>query len=409
MPKDSISIKNIKGISNLEVDFNYPKSRMIVITGKNGTGKTTVIKAFKLISDIQIYQISSAENSLSPESIVSFSLDGYAPFNFTYEAKVKALDTKDELPGEGRVVAELPIPYGQRFLHFSLVAANDQGLRANIASSDYRPAKELIDFLKSVYSTDKYDRLLSTSVSGREFYFFLLNDDYYLREDHFSSGEYFLIQIYRLLTSGADIVVIDELDVALDASAQTRLFASFKPILKKYNVRMLLISHSLAFMETVDDGGLYYLEATDNAISLAQRSFGYIKSDLYGFYGKERFILTEDKVLSGFIHYIIKTQIAYFFEYEIIEVGGHPQIDSMAAKNDSSQIFGDSHQVLIVTDKDIFNKLKYEGPIRKYCTPVDDIEFFIWSNRHELLKDINIKEFKASKKDKDTAKTYWKN
>ena len=54
-------------------------------------------------------------------------------------------------------------------------------------------------------------------------------------------------------------MLIDELDVALDAAAQVKLYSGIKPLLARYGSRLIVISHSLAFMNTVDDGGLYYL------------------------------------------------------------------------------------------------------------------------------------------------------
>lgn len=408
MIKDYVEIKNIKGIKELSVCFQYPASRTIVITGKNGIGKTTLVKAFNLISDPQIYQLSSGESSIHTDSEVHLSLNGYKPFSFTFNSRVRALDTRDEMPPQGQIIAELPIPFGKRFQHFSLVAANDADLRANIASSDYRPAEELSQFLKNIYSTDKYASLNSTRIKKNEFYFFLKEKDYYLREDYLSSGEFFLIQIFRLITSGAKLIIVDELDVALDASAQVKLFSAIKPLLEKYEARLIVISHSLAFMETVDDGGLYYLEESEGVVMIEQRSYGYIKSDLYGFHSKDRYILTEDPVLSGFIKYLIKTQMSYFFEHEIIEIGGNNEIDKIAHKNDVAHIFGDQSQVLIITDKDVFDKLKYSGSSPKYSSPVNDIEIFIWENRNQYLSGLAIPEFQPAKSVKKTAKTFWR-
>lgn len=117
--------------------------------------------------------------------------------------------------------------------------------------------------------------------------------------------------------------MIDELDVALDAVTQARLYKAIKPLLIKFEARAILISHSLAFMSAVDDGGLYYLEQNTNSVSLERRSFGYIKSNLYGFEGYDRYILTEDEVLEGFLEYILHSRsITPFYRYKIIGVGG---------------------------------------------------------------------------------------
>lgn len=408
MVRDRISIKKVKGIDSLSLDLDYPESRVIAITGKNGAGKTTLVKSFGLAFNPQIIQESSGLNAINSQSKITFDLDQFDPFTFEYNPKVKALDTKDRIPSEGQIVAELPIPYGNRFKHFSLVSAHDAELRANIASSQFESAHELIEFLNLVYSTDRYSSLLVSKVKKNKFYFFLRNESYYLREDHLSSGEFFLIQIFRLISSGASIILIDELDVALDATAQVNLYSAIKPLLEKYQSRLIVVTHSLAFMETVEEGGLYYLERHEKHITLEKRSFGYIKSDLYGFRGKDRFILTEDKVLGAFIKYLIKKYINYFYEFEIVEVGGHPQVSSIAQKNDDCQIFGSPDKLLIVVDRDIIGELRYDGKSTVCCSPVDDIELYLWSKREELLPDVRLEEFQRAKKDKDTAKTFCK-
>ena len=404
-----VEVKNVKGLKELKVTFDFSERNTIVVTGKNGAGKTTLVKAFKLISDPQVFKRTSSLSSIRADSSIEFSLDDQSSFSFSYNEKLRVLDTKQKLPYKNSVTSELPIPYGDRFQQFSLVARYDSEIRANIASSDYQEASDLRDFLSMVYpENERLDHLKSTKFKKYQFYFILQYDDYYIREDHFSSGEFFLIQLYRLITSGAKLIVIDELDISLDASAQVHFFSAIDPLLKKYNSNLIFVSHSLALMETVHEGDLYYLEMKNEGTTLEQRSFGYIKSDLYGFRSRDRFILTEDEVLVGFIEYVIKSNnITTFFKYEIIAVGGQPQIDAITRKNDEHEIFGPPQHVIVVVDRDIIDKIRYAGDTKIYASPVDDIEVFIWSNRENFLTDVQLDEFTPAKRDKDTAKTYW--
>lgn len=404
-----VEVKNVKGLKELKVTFDFTERRTVVVTGKNGAGKTTLVKAFKLISDPQIFKRSSSLSSIKNDSSIEFLLDEYPPFSFSYNKKLQALDTKQKLPPKELVISELPIPYGDRFQQFSLVARYDSEIRANIAASNYQKASELLSFLQMVYpEKNRLSDLKSTKVNKYQFYFILQSNDYYIREDHFSSGEFFLIQLYRLITSGSNLIVIDELDISLDASAQVHFFDAIQPLLEKYNSNLLFISHSLALMETVHEGDLYYLEIINEEAFLEQRSFGYIKSDLYGFRSRDRFILTEDEVLAGFIEYVIKSNnITTFFKYEIIAVGGQPQIEAITRKNDEYEIFGSPDHVIVVVDKDIIGQISYKGNTKIHSSPVDDIEIFIWSNREKFLTDVQLDEFTPAKRTKDTAKTYW--
>jgi ABC-type multidrug transport system ATPase subunit len=411
MTKDKITIENIKCISRLSVEFNYPESKFIVITGKNGIGKTSLIKAFHLISDPEIFQKSSGLNAIRHDSKITFNIDGFDAFSFDFNERLGVLDTKDKLPSTNQIIAELPIPFGNRFKQFSLISNHDSAIRANIAASEYNKADELILFLSQIYQNDKFNELKTTKVKNYDFYFILLYDDYYVREDHLSSGEYFLIQLYRIITSGAKLVLIDELDVALDAAAQVKLYTGIKPLLERYSSRLIVISHSLAFMNTVDDGGLYYLEDNAGSITLEQRSFGYIKSDLYGFEGYERYILTEDEVLECFVEYItLFYSIRPYYQYRIIGVGGWNQLKLIVEKNDRCKIFSDSSNVLAILDGDAYDLLdsEYTGATKIYQSPVEDIELFIYKNRGTLLSDIENPTYAESSKPKTASKTYWK-
>jgi ABC-type dipeptide/oligopeptide/nickel transport system ATPase subunit len=411
MTNYSINIENVRGLIEFKVSFDFSDNKIIVVTGKNGAGKTTLVKAFKLISDIQVFDKTSSLNSITLNSRVSFELDGYKPFSFSYNEKLKGLDTKEILPSKKEIISELPIPYGDRFQQFSLVAKYDSEIRTNIASSNYQEANELREFLNNVYhGSNRFSDIKVTKVKNNKFYFILRHDDYYIREDHFSSGEFFLIQLYRFITSGAKLVVIDELDISLDAAAQVHLIKAIKLVLEKYNSQLILISHSLAFMQTVDEGGLYYLEENNAQVSLEQRSFGYIKSDLYGFKGRDKYVITEDAMLANFLEFLIHLyQLPIFFRYQIIAVGGQPQIEAIAKKNDADEIFAPSKDVIIVIDKDIAETVtrNYEGETKIFTSPVNDIELFIWENRERLLPDFSDADFNYSPNAKKAAKKFW--
>lgn len=404
-----VSISNVKSLKYLYVDFRFENNQLIVITGKNGVGKTTLVKALKLISEPQVFENTSGIRSISDASEIILKVDGDNLIAFEFNSKIKALDTKDLLPDKHTVAAELPIPFGERFKQFSLVAKYDAEIRSNIASSDYERANELQDFLNSVYSCgEKFSRLMVTQVKKQNFYFILRENDYYIREDHLSSGEFFLIQLFRLITSSSSLIIIDEVDISLDAAAQVKLAEALSPLLESYDSNLIVISHSLALMQTIREGGLYYLEENNSEVVLEQRSFGYVKSDLYGFKGKDRFIITEDDVLAGFIEFVIKFyQVPLFFEYEVIPVGGKPQVEAMARKNDSDEIFGATEQVMVVVDKDIFDQIRYRGNSEVYCSPVNDIELFIWENKERLLPRVQHDPSNDSPSPKKAAKKYW--
>lgn len=411
MIRDKVSLRSVNNVQSLDIEFEYPDSRIIVVTGRNGVGKTTVIKSFGLSSEPNIFAKTSGEDVINRASQATFILNGMEPFSFHFNPGLKAFDTRDSIPDGGEVVAELPIPYGARFQQFSKVAKFDDELKVNIASSDYEPATDLIGFLSRVYSSDKFEDLLATRIGNNEFYFILKDDDYYIREDHFSSGEFFIIQLYRLISSGASLILVDELDVALDAVAQVNLYSAIKPILQANNSRLIVVSHSLAFFSTVGEDGLYYLERVGEKVSLEVRSLGYVKSDLFGFRGYDRYILTEDPVLEGFIEFLIRHfSINCHYRHITIGVGGVHQLKMIMEKNDDQQIFANSDKVLCIVDGDVYSALEadYEGPTKVLCTHVDDLEKYLYLNRETLISDDFTPDYPEAGKEKKASKTYWK-
>jgi len=408
---DIVKINNVKGVTELKAIFDFTDQKIIVVTGKNGVGKTTLVNAFKLISDPQVFNKSASLKSIRVDSSISFELYGHEKFSFSYNDKLGALDTKQLLPKKESVTAELPIPFGARFVQYASVASFDAEIRTNIASSIYQDANDLIAFLSEVYQTDKFSNLKVTRVKNRDFYFVLRESDFYIREDHLSSGEFFLIQLFRLITSGSELIVIDELDVSLDAAAQVHLFKAIKPILDKYRSRLIVMSHSLAFMSMVDDGALYLLENNSHEIKLEQRSFGYVKSFLYGFEGYDRYILTEDPVMEGFIDYVInKFSMATYYQHITIGVGGWNQLKLIIEKNDTENIFTDFSNVIGIVDGDAYTNIsqEYRGPTQILCSPVEDIEKYILLNRESLLAEIELPTYSESVNIKRASKTYWK-
>ena len=135
------------------------------------------------------------------------------------------LDTKDTLSQDiqENISVELPIPHGERFKFFQKLGEVDDDLRSTIATKSYQVPEELRDLLASVYKDNRFENLKEVELKNKKYYFILLDDDYYIREDYFSSGEYFVISIYKLLQNKCKLIVIDEIDISLDSSAQVKL------------------------------------------------------------------------------------------------------------------------------------------------------------------------------------------
>lgn len=212
-------------------------------------------------------------------------------------------------------------------------------------------------------------------LSGVPYYVIPYDDDYYLREDHFSSGEYFLISLYRRIRSHYLAIFIDEIDISLDAAAQVRLVEWLRRFKDIYQTKFVFTTHSLAMMRTVSDELFYMEEQADGAISIERKSYGFVKSTLFGFNGWEKYILTEDAVLSDFLKHLIDQHCARpFYQFKIIFVGGSKNTTDLMQRNKSEKFLTEEYRnVIVVLDGDQ-RKTALAKKENVFCIPMESVE-----------------------------------
>ena len=228
-------------------------------------------------------------------------------------------------------------------------------------------------FLSGIYSSENFQSLIKTEIRGKSYFSILRGNGTYLREDYFSSGEYFLVSLYRTITGSARLIVVDEIDISLDAVAQVRLIEKLRDLCAKYNCNVLFTTHSLAMMRTLGDHELFYMEHIGTETVLSSVSYSYIKSRLFGFLGFDRYILTEDRVLRDFLETFIRRYCPnVFFEYMIIYIGGAGQVVDLLVRNRSDQFLSERSNVIAVLDGDQRQKFAQEENV--YCLPFENVE-----------------------------------
>src|SRR5262249_39229284 len=142
------------------------------------------------------------------------------------------------------------------------------------------------------------------------------------------------INLYRTIKSGARLIVVDEIDLSLDAAAQVHLLRNLRIFCQRYGCSILFTTHSLAMMRTLSSQELLYMERYVTLTELYPASYSYIKTLLFGFTGWDRYILTEDAVLHDFIGAIIQRYCKdVFYQYKIIYVGGATQVSDLIRRN----------------------------------------------------------------------------
>jgi len=381
--KFNCKLFNIQHIKELSFSVDLSKNQLMCIVGKNGVGKTTLIRAIKNLKSADTFTKTASPNIFKKNSRILYAID-QVEYDFQYSQKLNVIDTKAIIDKKIKesINIELPIPHGERFSHFQRLGEIDDELRTNISLQQYQSPQELIALLSAIYQSNRFNDLKEIKVKGAKYYFILQEDNFYIREDYLSSGEHFVINLYKMIQRKCKLIVIDEIDISLDASAQVNLIAQLRIFCANYEVNIIFTTHSLALMKTLDDSELYYMESSDATISFKNVSYNYIKSELFCFTGWDKYILTEDKMLENYLtHLIAQSNTPIFFKYKIIYIGGASNVIDLMKRNDNDKIFSTSNNVICVLDGDKFEELKSHDKV--FFIPFDSVEkqlFFHYQN-----------------------------
>ena len=370
-----IQIDRVQYIERLLLELDLAQNKITCIVGKNGVGKTTLIRAIRNLSHADTFLRTAAPDIFSPESRISYHVDG-TEIQFDYDSNIRALNCRTSIPEHIRklCVAELPMPHGERFHSFPIISDADSDIRRQIILEEYNRPDELIEFLTDIYSSDKFESLVETVIRGRRYYSILIGDNRYVREDYLSSGEYFLINLYRTIMGGARLIAIDEIDISLDAAAQVHLLRRLRAFCEQYHCSILFTTHSLAMMRKLDPHELLYMDRGATGVELVPASYNYIKTLLFGFSDWDRYILTEDAVLQDFLEAIIQRHCQnVFYRYKIIYIGGGSQVSSLLRRNEAEGFLSEAENVIAILDGDRQGQ-GYANHPKIYFLPIESVE-----------------------------------
>ncbi|WP_373377343.1 AAA family ATPase [Cupriavidus nantongensis] len=385
-----LQIENVQHIASACLAIPFDGNQLFCIVGRNGVGKTSIVKALRNLRVSDTYKITSDESIFSENSRIAYRYDNHT-FVFKYDSNIRSLNSKSVIPSTIRdeIEVELPMPHGERFNYFQAISNNDAEIRQNIVLENYKKPDELIEFLSDIYGSRRFDDLREIEIKGR-FYFCLIREgSRYIREDYFSSGEYFVISLYRKIRNRKKLIVIDEIDISLDAAAQVHLVHNLRVFCEKYKVNIVFTTHSLAMMRMLEPPELLYVENTEGNVYHRNVSYNYIRSVLFGFSGWDRYILTEDLTLKSFLEYVIKKHIPdAFFTHKIIHIGGGSNTVNLMIRNERERFFPEAEKVISVLDGDQINE-RYAKNIKEILFipfPSVEKEIYVEYNHGKLSK-----------------------
>ena len=370
-----IDIHNVQPIKRFSLELDLSKNMITCLVGRNGVGKTTLVRAMKNLSQSDTFVRTAPTGIFSPDSAVVYSFEG-EQVTFNYDRHIGSLNCKEPVSPRLKALCavELPIPHGDRFNFFQSISRVDRHIRRQIILEEYNYPKELVEFLSDIYSTDKFQSLVETRIGERSYFSILLDNGGYVREDYLSSGEYFLVSLYRTIRGSSRLIVVDEIDISLDAAAQVQLLKKLREFCAKYSCNVLFTTHSLAMMRTLHDRELVYMEQRGVNTTPVPVSYSYVKSRLFGFSGWDRYILTEDRVLRDFINTLIRRGCPrVFFTYKIIYIGGGWHVVDLLVRNRTDQFLSERKNVIAVLDGDQ-KKMDWAQKENVYFLPFESVE-----------------------------------
>ncbi|WP_144156759.1 AAA family ATPase [Paraburkholderia sp. BCC1885] len=350
-----VQIENIQHITSACIAIPFDGNQLFCIVGRNGVGKTSIVKALRNLRVADTYNLTSDRSIFSPQSRIVYRYGG-TDYLFEYDENIGTLNSKTPVPRalKDEIDVELPMPHGERFNYFQTISNNDAEIRQNVVLENYSVPQELIDFLSDIYGERRFDDLREIRIKNKSYFCLIRPDSRYIREDYFSSGEFFVISLYRKIRNRKKLIVIDEIDISLDAAAQVHLIKNLRRFCADYSVNIVFTTHSLAMLRSLDrDGEILYLTNENGQVEHNEVTYNYVRSILFGFTGWDRYILTEDKILNEFIEHIIRKYIKRIFSsYTIVHIAGGSNTVDLMTRNRSEKFFTDEATVICVLDGD---------------------------------------------------------
>ena len=400
----TMKIQNIKNINELEIRFPLDKG-LYAITGENGAGKSTLIScASTVFYQLPMYDYFGRPKNASIEFTMGETSRGWAFLNNRWIANNS--DTKMRLAGfyEGSII------FGNRFkdTKFSVIrildrltvndmSVADEFVRTNlglILHDDRDYYKELY-VLKSLVAHEK-------GITGTP-YFYRSKTGELINQARMSTGENLLVSIlhslqllYSKRTKHNDgwpcIVFLDEIELALHASALRRLVLFLKNISEEIDLAIFFSTHSIELLREIKSQNIYYLQYNvDDSLSITNPCYpAYATRNLYSDdgYGNDMVILVEDDLAKLIIERVlIEKSLLKNIRIKVLPTGGWTNTITMAYDVVSSNLLVKGTKLAVVLDRDIkaevpafiSNHKAYSG-IKLDYLPIRSLEKFLRDN-----------------------------
>lgn len=364
-----IRIRNVKGIENL--DFEIPSGGVWIMTGLNGSGKSTVLATLYRI------RYSYAFQQFFKTSPLSDRVDLYDDASITYEINGQSVTYKyggkrwRASPRANSTILGV-FPYSA----ISYLEANSERIEPyadEITHNRLRDASnDIKDFMVAVLADNKWSNLKFVNTRrGRGNEAFLIpyrsgpgHPYKFYSEKSFSLGELCILRLAKRLSEipNDGLVLIDEIEMALHPQAQVRLLEQLRIVSQAKNTTIIFSTHSSSIIKTAGRSNLIHLTNNgNNTIDVIRKPYpaqilGEVAFD--DELGADFVFFVEDKQAKMLLEQMIQEYLAvtnpdirYQPLCKIAPVGGFVQV--LEFVNSSSQIFPSYVRRVAFLDEDV--------------------------------------------------------
>lgn len=264
-------IQNLKNIKRLE--FEIPTAGTYLLTGSNGSGKTSLLTCLSRIGNSGAFQRGF-------RSSVHRSLDSHRGASVKYEVNGSSVTYT--------YVEERWAPLPRRnsgllekcgYPEVKYIAAD--GDRVEPKKDEFAPrsvrstAQELRDDLNNIFNTRRFDELCYLNLNrGGQNKAYLIRQTrpgkptLYFSERNFSLGELCVLKLLLSLNDivNGSLVLIDELELAVHPRAQSKLFHHLEKIAKDKDLTIIFSTHSVSLIKTTDRRKILFLQSSDGNV-----------------------------------------------------------------------------------------------------------------------------------------------
>jgi ABC-type cobalamin/Fe3+-siderophores transport system ATPase subunit len=262
-----VTLKDVKRIKHLE--FELPKEGVWVVTGLNGSGKTSLFAAIYRIKAQHAFQKYYRTNALEDK------VDSYADSSIHYSYGGEHVQYRyggqrwRATPGKNsKLLSKFP------YASIAYIEANGARIEPyadELQADGWRlkdASKEIKDFMQAVLDDSKWQKLKYVNTrrgQGNDAYVIPYQKGlktFFFSEKSFSLGELCVLKLAKKISSAAagGMLLIDEVEMALHPQAQVRLLNNVRALATDKKLTVLFSTHSATLIKNASRKELIFLK-----------------------------------------------------------------------------------------------------------------------------------------------------